>query len=161
MGKNLIVKAFKTYHRVPSQGYVVYSVKHKLKSEYLGLPGEEIKNLKMAGVQITNTIKVAEVAFTGDTTSDFLLDDANSDALQAKLLIMETTFVDAAVTIEHAREFGHTHLHEVLKYADRLQNKNILFTHFSARYRQEDILKAVEELPLSLRDRVAVLTEGF
>ena len=29
------------------------------------------------------------MAFTGDTTPDFILDDANSDALQAKLLIME------------------------------------------------------------------------
>lgn len=34
------------------QGYIVYSVKNKLKSEYLGLPGEEIKNLKMSGVQV-------------------------------------------------------------------------------------------------------------
>ena len=40
-------------------------------------------------LQITDTVRVSEVAFTGDTTPDFILDDANIDALQAKLLIME------------------------------------------------------------------------
>lgn len=34
------------------QGYIVYSVKNKLKPEYIGLPGEEIKKLKMSGVQV-------------------------------------------------------------------------------------------------------------
>ncbi|KAG0602123.1 hypothetical protein M758_11G161900 [Ceratodon purpureus] len=140
MGKNMIVKPFKTYHVVPSQGYVVYSVKNKLKPEYVGFPGEKIKELKLSGVEITDTVRVSEVAFTGDTTPDFILDDANIDALQAKLLIMETTFLDDAVTIEHARDYGHTHLFEVLKYADRFKNKSILFIHFSARYKREVIL---------------------
>lgn len=34
------------------QGYVVYSVKQKLKQEYVGLPGNEIKNLKLSGVEV-------------------------------------------------------------------------------------------------------------
>jgi len=50
---------------------------------------------------------------------------------------------------------------KVLKHADRLKNKSILFIHFSARYKREEILKAVEELPAPLHGRVAALTEGF
>jgi ribonuclease Z len=92
----------------------VYSVKNKLKKEFLGLPSEKIKELKLSGVQITDTIRVPEVAFTGDTTPDFILDKANKDVLEAKLLIMEATFLDGSVTIEHARNYGHTHLFEVL-----------------------------------------------
>jgi len=34
------------------QGYVVYSVKQKLKQEYLGLSGNEIKSLKSSGVEV-------------------------------------------------------------------------------------------------------------
>jgi ribonuclease Z len=34
-------------------------------------------------------ILIPEVAFTGDTTSDFILDPRNSDALRAKVLITE------------------------------------------------------------------------
>lgn len=34
------------------QGYIVYAVKQKLKQEYCGLPGNEIKNLKTSGVEV-------------------------------------------------------------------------------------------------------------
>lgn len=30
----------------------MYAVKNKLKSEYLGLPGDQIKDLKLSGVQV-------------------------------------------------------------------------------------------------------------
>lgn len=37
---------------IHGQGYVVYNVKQKLKQEYLGLPANEIKNLKSSGVEV-------------------------------------------------------------------------------------------------------------
>lgn len=46
--KDLKVRAFKTYHVIPSQGYIVYSIRQKLKQEYVGLPGDEIKKLKLS-----------------------------------------------------------------------------------------------------------------
>lgn len=49
MRKDLKVKAFRTYHVIPSQGYIIYSVKQKLKQEYAGLSGNEIKNLRLSG----------------------------------------------------------------------------------------------------------------
>lgn len=39
--------------------------------------------------QITNSITTPEVAFTGDTTSDFVVDENNADALKARVLVME------------------------------------------------------------------------
>lgn len=38
---------------------------------------------------MTDTITVPEIAFTGDTMSDFIMDDENLDALNAKILILE------------------------------------------------------------------------
>lgn len=130
--RDLLVRPFKTYHVIPSQGYIIYSVKQKLKKEYLGRAANDIKNLKFSGVEITDTVISPEIAFTGDTMADFIVDPNNADALRAKLLIMETTFVDDAMTVEHAREYGHTHLSEVAAFADRFQNKAILLIHFSA-----------------------------
>ena len=44
------------------------------------------------------------MAFTGDTSSGFIADDPGSaDALRARLLIMELTFLDDDVTVEHAQ----------------------------------------------------------
>ncbi|KAK8470621.1 hypothetical protein PHAVU_003G014100 [Phaseolus vulgaris] len=159
--KDLKVKAFRTYHVIPSQGYLIYSVKQKLKQEYVGLSGNEIKNLKSSGVEITYTLTEPEIAFTGDTMSDFIIDENNADVLQAKILVLECTFVNDSITVEHARDYGHTHLSEIISYAERLQNRAILLIHFSARYTVEEILQAVSALPPSLSGRTHALTEGF
>ncbi|XP_010915115.1 tRNase Z TRZ1 isoform X1 [Elaeis guineensis] len=159
--KDLKVKAFRTYHVIPSQGYVIYSVKQKLKQEYAGLTGNEIKNLRLSGVEITYTLTTPEIAFTGDTMSDFIVDPDNADALKSRVLVMESTFVDDAVTTEHAREFGHTHLLELARYAEKFENKAILLIHFSARYQSEDIESAITKLPPSFSGRIFALTEGF
>nr|GMD27682.1 nuclear ribonuclease Z-like [Ipomoea batatas] len=58
--KDLKVRAFKTYHVIPSQGYIVYSIKHKLKQEYIGLPAEEIKKLKSSCVEIVKHADILE-----------------------------------------------------------------------------------------------------
>ncbi|KAK1433746.1 hypothetical protein QVD17_10662 [Tagetes erecta] len=159
--KDLKVKAFKTYHVIPSQGYVVYSVKQKLKPEYVGLPGDEIKKLKFSGVEITYTTTSPEVAFTGDTTSDFIVDDNNADVLKAKVLIMESTYVENTMSVENARDYGHTHLSEIVNYASRFENKAIVLIHFSARYQLDVIQVAVSALRPPLAGRVFALTEGF
>ncbi|KAG9451866.1 hypothetical protein H6P81_004770 [Aristolochia fimbriata] len=159
--KDLRVKAFRTYHCVPSQGYLIYSVRHKLKQEYIGLPGNEIRGLRLSGVEITDTVTSPEVAFTGDTMSEFIVDPENADILKARILVMESTFVDNSVSVEHARDYGHTHLSEIVDYADRFQNKAILLIHFSARYQEDEIQAAVSALPPPLAGRTYALTEGI
>ncbi|KAK8466997.1 hypothetical protein PHAVU_008G215900 [Phaseolus vulgaris] len=109
---NLVVRPFRTQHVIPSQGYVVYSIRKKLRKQYAHLNGKQIEKLKKAGAEITDTILSPEVAFTGDTTPDFMLDPCNSDALRAKILITEATFLDDSFSIDHARQRGHTHLFE-------------------------------------------------
>ncbi|GFZ03634.1 tRNAse Z1 [Actinidia rufa] len=101
------------YLRKDLKGYIIYSVRQKLKQEYIGLPGTEIKNLRSTGVEVTNTTTMPEIAFTGDTVSDFIFDDNNVDVLRAKVLIMESTYVSNLETVENARDYGHTHLSEV------------------------------------------------
>ncbi|TVU33023.1 hypothetical protein EJB05_24802 [Eragrostis curvula] len=160
-GNGLRVKAFRTYHVVPSQGYVIYKMKTKLKQEYVGLPGSEIKKLRESGVEMTDTVATPEIAFTGDTMSDFILDPDNADVLKAKILVMESTYVDDKMTIEQAREKGHTHLSEITSLADKLENKAILLIHFSNRYTTEEIDEAIDRLPPSFGSRVYALKKGF
>ncbi|CAL4889191.1 unnamed protein product [Urochloa decumbens] len=161
LGKDLRVRPFRTYHAVPSQGYVIYKVKQKLKDEYAGLPGKELSSLRKAGVEITNTVSTPEVAFTGDTMSDFILDPDNEDVLKAKILVVESTYIDNSKSTEDAREKGHTHLSEIASLSDKLENKAILLNHFSNRYTAEDIDAAINRLPIHFRSRVYALKEGF
>ena len=43
------MRPFATCHTVASQGYLLFSKRHKLKPEWQGRPGAEIKAAKLAG----------------------------------------------------------------------------------------------------------------
>ncbi|GAA0141082.1 hypothetical protein LIER_35331 [Lithospermum erythrorhizon] len=161
MRNDMVVRPFQTSHVIDSQGYVIYSMRKKLKKQYMHLQGKQIEKLKKSGVEITDTILSPEVAFTGDTTSDFFLNPRSSDALRAKVLITEATFLDDHCSIEHAREHGHTHLYEIIEHAQWIRNKTIVLTHFSPRYNLEDIRQGVAGLQSKVSAKVTALTEGF
>ena len=46
------------------QGYIVYSVKQKLKQEFVGLPANEIKKLKLSGVEVCGSLFFLSSEFT-------------------------------------------------------------------------------------------------
>ncbi|XWS75824.1 hypothetical protein CRYUN_Cryun01aG0125300 [Craigia yunnanensis] len=150
---DIVVRPFRTHHVIPSQGYVIYSIRKKLKKQYIHLKGKQIEKLKKSGVEITDIVLSPEVAFTGDTTSEYMLDPRNADALRAKILITEATFLDEGYSIDHARQHGHTHLLEIIEHAQWFRNKSVLLTHFSSRYSVEDIRQAVSKLQSNVKQR--------
>ncbi|KAI4340996.1 hypothetical protein MLD38_025778 [Melastoma candidum] len=158
---DLVVRPFQTNHVIPSQGYVIYSIRKKLRKQYQHLKGKQIEKLKKSGVEITDTVLSPEVAFTGDTTSEYMLNPRNADALRAKLLITEATFLDDDMSIEHAQQHGHTHIFEIIEHAQWIRNKTVLLTHFSSRYTIEDIRGAAIKLQSKVSAKVMTLTEGF
>nr|XP_043615657.1 tRNase Z TRZ1-like [Erigeron canadensis] len=161
MGKCPELAVSQVSSSVLTQGYVIYERKPKLKPKYLGLPQKEKAKLKLSGVEIDYLVESPEVGFTGDTTADFIVNKDNVDVLKAKILIMESTYLDKTKPVEDAREYGHTHLSEIIDYADRFENKAILLIHFSRRYTLDDIEKAISALPPSLAGRVFALKKGF
>jgi ribonuclease Z len=57
-----VLKAFDVVHTIPSRGFVVSEVRKKLKDEFVGLPGEKIKELRLAaearGESITHEVRI-------------------------------------------------------------------------------------------------------
>ncbi|TVU10647.1 hypothetical protein EJB05_44191, partial [Eragrostis curvula] len=137
------------------KGYVIYTVKQKIKQEFIGLGHSEIKRLRLSGVEITNTVSTPEIAFTGDTTSDFILDPDNADVLA----YCGVRFWMTPLRLSMQENMG-THTN-IAGHSDKLGNNAILLTHFSARYTSEDIDAAINRLPPSFRSRVNALKEGF
>ncbi|KAK9089791.1 hypothetical protein Scep_028873 [Stephania cephalantha] len=150
---DLVVRPFKTNHVIPSQGYVFYSVRKKLKKQYVHLKGKQIEKLKKSGVEITDVVLSPEVAFTGDTTSDFLLDPRSADALRAKVLITELKLSCGFKLDIYALQ--------IMEHAQWIRNKAVLLTHFSSRYKIEEIREAVLKLQPKVPAKVVALTEGF
>lgn len=153
LGGNKSVRVFRSVHRVPSVGYALCRANKKLKPEFVGLEGPEIGRLRKEGREVDDVREVVEVAFCGDTTIDVV--DREALVRDARLLLLECTFVDDKVSVERARGQGHVHLDELVERAHLFNNEHIFLTHFSDRYGQRDIQEALDQrLPEVLRGRV-------
>jgi len=143
IGKHRWVRPFQTYHRVPSQGYTVWERRHRLRAEFHGLPGAELGELRKRGVSIDEPHDVALLSFTGDTRVEVL--ERTPELQRTETLLMETTFLDQRVSVEEARSTGHIHLDEVLQRAELLPRGEVVMSHFSARYTDEEVRRIVPE----------------
>jgi len=148
-----VVTAFATKHTVPSVGYVVWDRRKKLRPDLQGLSGDEIRDRRLAGEEVTHEVRVPIVCYVGDSAPAGL--DNCPAVYEAQVLITEMTFFRPEHRKEKIHKFGHTHLDDIIERADRFQNELIILTHFSTRYHDKQVQTAVEErLPAALRERV-------
>ncbi len=153
LSREHVVTVFATTHTIPSVGYVVWDRRNKLKEEYHGLPGEQIRDLRLSGVEVTREVRTPLLCYTGDTSPAGL--DAYPPVFEAKILITELSFVRPNHRREKIHKFGHMHLDDFLERADRFQNELVICGHLSTRYHPQEVRRVVEaRLPASLRDRV-------
>ena len=156
----ILVRPFRSPHSAPCLGYSLWTRKHKLKSRFRGLPGKEIARLRtQEGMEVNDTLETPQVAFPGDTLIEVV--EQEEVCRKARLLILETTFIDERVPVAEARSKGHIHLDEIIARADLFENESILMTHFSSRYKAPEILAQLDEkLPPRLKERVVPLLGG-
>ncbi|MBX3401115.1 MAG: metal-dependent hydrolase [Gemmataceae bacterium] len=153
LSRELVVTVFATTHTVPSRGFVVWDRRQKLKDEYLGLPGEKIRDLRQSGTPVTREVRLPLVCYTGDT-SPAGLDDYPA-AYEAKILITELSFIRAAHRREKIHKYGHMHLDDFLERADRFRNELIVASHFSTRYHPTEIQRVLDrKLPAALKAKM-------
>lgn len=157
---NYSIKSFRTTHRIPSYGYIIYEKKKKLKKEFQNLKRNELIELRDQGVEINESILNPLVCFTGDTQIEFLKSDP--DVLKAKVLFVECTYLDNKRNIEQAREWGHIHLDEIIKNINELTNEHISLIHLSARYSTSEASKILDQkIPETLRERFSIFPRPF
>src|SRR5690606_29492409 len=92
IGPDLWVRAFRTYHSVPSLGYQLFRRVKKLKPEFRHLSGDEIRRLRESGAPIFDVVEQYELAYATDTLPRVL--KAEPMLLESKVLILECTFLD-------------------------------------------------------------------
>jgi ribonuclease Z len=153
LSREHVVTAFATRHTIPSLGYVVWDRRKKLKPEYRGLAGQEIRDLRLSGTEVSQETRFPLVCYTGDTAPAGL--DEYPPVYEAQTLITELTFFRPEHRKDKIHKFGHMHLDDILARADKFQNDLIILAHFSTRYHERQVQKAVEQrLPPQLKDRV-------
>ena len=159
LGKQRWVRPFETFHRVPSQGYTVWERRHRLRAELQGLPGARLGELRRLGIAIDELYEVPLLSFTGDTKSEVL--ERTPELQRTETLVVETTFLDDSVDVASARSMGHIHLTELIDRAPLLPRTDVVLSHFSARYRNEDVHRIIAaRLPEELRPFIRLFGLG-
>jgi ribonuclease Z len=155
LSRELVVKAFSTRHTIPSLGFLVWERRKKLKPEYHSLTGDQIRDLRLAGAEVSAEVRLPRVAYLGDTAPDGI--DVFPEVYRAQILILELTFVAPNERPSVIHKFGHTHLDDLLARADRFENEVIIASHFSTRLHPDQIQRTIERrLPASLRGRFKI-----
>jgi ribonuclease Z len=155
---DLYARAFHAPHRIACTGYSLFKKVRKLKPELTGLPAQEIAARHARGEAINDLIERHELCFPGDTRIEVV--ERERCVREARVLLLECTFIGPEVAPEVAQGGGHIHLDDIAARAELFENEAILLTHFSRRHRPEEIRAAVaQRLPAKLRDRVSLLLE--
>ena len=153
LSRELTVTVCKTRHTVPSLGFIVWEKRKKLKAEYVGLSGDQIRDLRMSGKEVSDEKRFPLVGYTGDTSPQGL--DDNPDMFRARILITEMTFVAPDHRKEKIHKTGHMHLDDIIERKDRFENEHVIVSHFSTRYNRKQIRKMIENrLPEMLDGRL-------
>lgn len=134
----LSFQALPSFHRVPSNGYAIVERTTKLREEFLGLPGAEISRLKRERDDLFYQGLTPHIVFSGDTRIEFVLE--HELVRRAKILFHECTYICEKRGVDRAREWGHTHLEEIVANAEAFRDvETLVLIHFSPRYGREQI----------------------
>jgi ribonuclease Z len=124
------IRAVATHHGTSSLGYVLVSIREKLKPEYVTKNGEELAQLRADGVNIQYRVEVPIIAFLGDTSAGPVFE--HPDVVNAELLITECTFFDPDHK-SRAKAGKHLHVEQLARILPRLKNKHVVICHVSRR----------------------------
>lgn len=128
--RNIRIRAIEMSHTVTALGYAIIEYRSKLKEEFAGLPQEKLRELKQKGEEITRTLEIPLVAYTGDTEfGPFLYRD---EIAEAKIVISECTFFEGD---HHSRaKIGkHLHVGDIAQLLSVWKAEAIVLIHASRR----------------------------
>ncbi|MEO6775013.1 MAG: MBL fold metallo-hydrolase [Kofleriaceae bacterium] len=150
---DLRVRAVQTFHPVPSLAYVISRRISKLRPEFHDLPGPEIAARRRAGEAMLMHEERAELAYVTDTLISAF--DHGPELFDARVLVMECTFLDDRKSLEGARSGCHIHLDEVIERAEQFRNETIVMMHVSQLYRPDEVAHILDvRVPAALRRRI-------
>ncbi len=156
---DLRVRAFKTFHPVPSLGYLFFRRVSRLKPEHAGMPGPEIAARRKAGEPIFDDAEVLELAYATDTLVQVI--DRAPEITRCRVLLMECTFLDERKSVEAARAGCHVHLDELIERAPMIANPHVVLMHFSQLYRPDEVPGILHRrLPPDLAARAIAFVPG-
>lgn len=142
------------FHCTETQGYLIREERKKINPKFKGLSQTEIIAAKKKGIQIDETKLVDVFAFSGDTRPEFF----DTKASKAQIFMMECSFFKPYSNFEKIHFYGHTHLRDWVKNAEKIESEIVIMTHTTRRHSKQQIEKFCRtQLPKDLFDRLVIL----
>ncbi len=155
LSRDHIMQILRVYHTIPTIGFFIWDRRRKLLAKYQDLSNNEIRDLRLSGVEVTSEVRKPILAYLGDTNPRGL--DANPDVYQAQVLIVEATFYDPQHSRQHIHKWGHIHLDDLIERASLFANEKIIVSHASTRYNEDQIRRIVQKrVPKQLLERMVL-----
>ncbi len=127
---NTFLRAHASSHTIPSLAYSVIERRKKLREEFVDLPQERVRQIRLSGEEVSRVVEVSLVAYSGDTEpAPFLF---SSDFVNARVVIVECTFFDP----EHrdkAKIGKHIHVEDLRSLFAVWKAEHIVVVHASRR----------------------------
>lgn len=137
---NIHLRAVEVSHTLPALGYAVVERRSKLREEFIGLPQTELREIKSKGTEITRTLEIPLVAYTGDT--EFCPQLFSDEFASAPIVITECTFFDPDHK-SRAKIGKHLHIDDIAQLLNVWQAHTIVLVHLT---RRTHIIEAREYL---------------
>lgn len=156
VARRLRVEAFATDHVVPSLGYHLVRVKHRLREPYRGLPGTELSRLRAAGEATEEAVEELALTYCGDTGAGVF--ELEPRLFEAAVLVLECTFLGEEKR-ESAALYKHLHLEDLVARRECFRNRALVLHHLSRRHRTADLRREVVRRMPELAERIHLVGE--
>lgn len=155
LGRGLRATAYRSDHRVPSLAWLIERTTERLRPELGQLPGDELRRLREQGVSLTHTHTVPLLCVTGDTRIELF--DREPKIRRARVLVHEVTGWDDRRSVDDVREWGHTHVDELIERVHAFEGSALVLVHRSPRHTRGQAEQVVRDrFPASVGPRVHV-----
>ena len=152
LGGGRFLRAFAVQHVVPALGYAVFERPRKLRPEYVGQPGEVLRELAARGVVTTTQSDRVLLGVSGDSLVSVL--ETSRDLQQAEVALCEVTFLDGRRSVADAHVGAHIHLDELVERSELLTCRHFVPYHISQIYSVREAQELLQtRLPPSLAER--------
>jgi ribonuclease Z len=127
---NIFLRGIEMIHTVPALGYSVIERRSKLKEEFHNLPQEKLRELKNSGQEITRTLEIPLVSYSGDTEMGPAL--FRDEFANSRIVICECTFFEDDHR-SRAAVGKHLHIQDIATLLKVWRAEAVVIIHVSRR----------------------------
>ncbi len=149
------IKAVGARHNIPCAGFILQKRGSRVREQFAHLESSEIGRLVREGRDPVIHSWDPVFAYSGDTDAGIF--DEHPELFDVPVLLLECTFVESFHE-DPINARGHIHWGDLCKLAPEFRNKCLMLTHFSRRYRPDQLWETLNSgVPDVLREKLCPL----